>query len=159
MTEFDDVIRLLREHRPEATPLELDQIKQRARAKAARPSRRSQPMKSRLAILSMLVVGVLMSMTGVGFAITGLSSSTNDASVAEYSVPTPGGGVSPGQETHPGSNNNQPNGGVKPAQQVAAGATTNQLPFTGFAAIPVLIAGLGLLSVGLVMRRRARSDS
>ena len=51
MTEFDDVIRLLREHRPEATPLELDQIKQRIRRGAEPGSRRSQSMKSRLAIL------------------------------------------------------------------------------------------------------------
>jgi len=32
------------------------------------------------------------------------------------------------------------------------------LPFTGYAAIPVLLAGLGLLSNGVIMRRRTRSQ-
>src|SRR3954451_11485521 len=94
MTEFDDVIRLLREHRPEATPLELDQIKQRARARVARPSRRSHRMKSRLAILSMLVGGLLTSMTGASLAISGISSQTREATVAQY-----GGGVPPEEQT------------------------------------------------------------
>ena len=161
MTEFDDVIRLLRENRPEATPLELDRIKQRARARVARPSRRSQRMKSRLAILSMLVGGLLMSMTGASLAISGISSS-NDASVAQYGggvapeeqtpTPTPGGGVAPEEQ------NNTPNA-AQPARQVEAGQTTNQLPFTGFAAIPVLLAGVALLGGGLVIRRRTRSQS
>src|SRR4051812_22279607 len=149
MTEFDDVIRLLRENRPEATPLELDRIKQRARARVARPSRRSQRMKSRLAILSMLVGGLLMSMTGASLAISG-ASSHGDARVAQYGggvapqeqtpTPSPGGGVAPEEQ------NNTPNGGTKPAnaaqpaRQVEAGQSTNQLPFTGFAAIPVLLA-------------------
>ena len=59
MTEFDDVIRLLKDERPQATELELDEIKQRVRRRAADPSRRSQSMKSRLAILTMLVANLL----------------------------------------------------------------------------------------------------
>jgi hypothetical protein len=169
MTEFDDVIRLLRENRPEATPLELDRIKQRARARVARPSRRSQRMKSRLAILSMLVGALLMSMTGASLAISGISSHTRDATVAQYGggvapeeqtpTPSPGGGVAPEEQ------NNAPNGGTKPAEaaqpgrQVEAGQTTNQLPFTGFAAIPVLLAGVALLAGGLVVRRRTRAQN
>ena len=38
MTEFDDVIRLLRENRPEATELELDQIKQRGQEWTTEPT-------------------------------------------------------------------------------------------------------------------------
>jgi hypothetical protein len=170
MTEFDDVIRLLRENRPEATPLELDQVKQRARARVARPSRRSQRMKSRLAILSMLVGALLMSMTGASLAISGVSSHKHDASVAQYGggvapeeqtpTPSPGGGVAPEEQNH-----GSPSGGTKPAQaaqparQVEAGQTTNQLPFTGFAAIPVLLAGVALLAGGLVVRRRTRAQN
>jgi hypothetical protein len=165
MTEFDDVIRLLRENRPEATPLELDQVKQRARARVARPSRRSQRMKSRLAILSMLVGGLLMSMTGASLAISGISSS-NDATVAQYGggvapeeqtpTPSPGGGVAPEEQNHSPS---KPTQAAQPARQVEAGQTTNQLPFTGFAAIPVLLAGVALLGAGLVVRRRTRAQN
>lgn len=46
--------------------------------------------------------------------------------------------------------------GAQPAQQVAAstGDGQEQLPFTGFAAIPILLGGIALMGGGLVMRRR-----
>src|SRR5215212_5918455 len=141
MTEIDDVIRLLRENRPEATELELDEIKQRVRRRAARPSRRTQSMKSRLAILAILVPGMLMSTTGAGLAVQGLTS--DDASVAQYG---------PDQQQQPaaviGAENSpqQPSEAVQQTRQVEVGATGDQLPFTGFAAIPVLIGGVALLS-------------
>ena len=40
MTEFDDVISLLRENRPEASALELDQIKQRGHNLPVEPAAR-----------------------------------------------------------------------------------------------------------------------
>jgi hypothetical protein len=49
---------------------------------------------------------------------------------------------------------------VQPDRQVAAGfqaGDDSELPFTGFAAIPILLIGLALLSGGLVMRRSART--
>ena len=55
-----------------------------------------------------------------------------------------------------------PRTGRRPARQVdvrrarSAGA---ELPFTGFAAIPVLLLGLGLLSGGLVMRRSSATTT
>jgi hypothetical protein len=49
-------------------------------------------------------------------------------------------------------------GGVQPSRQVEAGANNNELPFTGFAAIPVLIGGIALLSAGLVLRRRTGDE-
>ena len=49
--------------------------------------------------------------------------------------------------------------GTQPARQVEAGAQgtggEEQLPFTGFAAIPILLGGVALLTTGLVLRRRA----
>jgi hypothetical protein len=150
MTEFDDVISLLRENRPEATELELDQIKQRVRQKAAQPARRKQDMKSRLAILLMLVAGMMFSATGAGLAVQGLTG--NDASVQQYGdEDQPPGGVL-GEEDESSDDVQQP-------RQVETGANTGELPFTGFLALPVLLGGVALLSAGLVLRRRTRSDS
>jgi hypothetical protein len=208
MTEFDDVIQLLKDERPQATELELDAIKQRVRRNAANPSRRSQSMKSRLAILGMLVAGMLFSTAGAGLAISGVTQSGDNAAVSQYATPTPTatpvctstpsptsnggtqnagngssptdscseGGVLPAEEenapsskpsgeTAPASENGGGGGGgvspaeeTQPARQQAAAAQTSQLPFTGFAAIPVLLGGLALLSGGLVLRRRTRSE-
>src|SRR3954470_11647492 len=104
MSQYDDlhqdlqpVIDQLRANRPEATALELDAVKQQVRARVAAPARRrtrsNQLMKSRLVILTMLVLGMLLSTTGVGLAVSGLSG--DNASIAEYSTqkPTGGGGV------------------------------------------------------------------
>jgi hypothetical protein len=162
MTEFDDVIRLLRENRPEATALELDQIKQRVRRRTAqRPSRRREAMKSRLAILSMLALGMVFSTTGAGLAVQGLTS--DDASVAQYGPEEeqPAGGVL-GEDVAGGGEADE--GGVageeavQPARQVAAESAGDTLPFTGFLAIPVLLGGVALLSTGLVLRHRTRRD-
>jgi hypothetical protein len=170
MTEFDDVIQLLQDGRPEATELELDQIKQRILRRAAQdPSRRNQSMKSRFAILAMLATGILFSTAGAGLAVSGIS--TNDASVAQYGTPTPtptptpSGTVTPTEEggVLPASAENAPAGGVSPAEETqptrqVEASTTSQLPFTGFAAIPVMLGGIALLSGGLLLRRRTRAE-
>jgi hypothetical protein len=148
MTEFDDVISLLRENRPEATELELDEIKQRVRRRAAQPARRKQDMKSRLAILLMLVAGMLFSATGAGLAVQGLTG--HDASVQQYDHKPPGDVL--GEE-------NQSSDDVQQPRQVETGGNSGELPFTGFLALPVLLGGVALLSTGLVLRRRTRDDS
>ena len=52
--------------------------------------------------------------------------------------------------------------GTQPARQVEAGAQgtggEEQLPFTGFAAIPILLGGVALLTSGLVLRKRAADE-
>lgn len=181
MTQFDDshaddlqpVIDMLRANRPEATALELDAVKQRVRARTAngRRARSANLMKSRLAILSMLVVGMLASTTGVGLAIDGLGG--RDASVAQYGDNDNGGpkGGVLGESRHhdkPANGTKNDNGGggspsggntLQPARQVETGATGGgQLPFTGYLAIPVLIGGVALLSAGLILRRRSARD-
>jgi uncharacterized membrane protein len=214
MTEHDDVIRLLEEGRPQATEIELDQIKQRVRHRVA-ASGRKQEMKSRVAILGMLVAGALFSTAGVGLAISGANASQTNASVYQYVTvtvtpacvpssdnsgsgspadscspgpctdttsgstspasgspaaecsPTPEGGVLPASATNtptPAATN-APSGGAAPAEATntqpvrqEAAAANSQLPFTGFAAIPVILGGLALLTGGLILRRRTRPE-
>jgi hypothetical protein len=192
MSNYDDlqpdlqpVIDQLRANRPEATALELDAIKQRVRARSSQPARRrttrrAQLMKSRLVILTMLVLGMLLSTAGAGLALSGLSGHSN-ASIAVYGAETPtppptgatspgGGGnvlgdqdsgtnVLPEDQTGGGTSPATKKAATQPARQVEAGANTGaQLPFTGFAAIPVLLGGIVLLSAGLVLRRRTGDD-
>jgi hypothetical protein len=192
MTEFDDVIRRLEDERPQATARELDEIKQRVRRRAAEPSRRSQSMKSRIAILGMLVTGMVLSTAGAGLAIQG--GATNNAAVSQYATPTPTptatpcpvetttatasqnatddecgeGGVLPAEAENAPAPASESRGGVlpeeetetttQPERQQAAAVETSELPFTGFAAIPVLLGGLALLTGGLILRRRTRSE-
>ena len=153
MTEFDDVIRLLRENRPEATELELDRIKQQVRRRATHPERR-QDMKSRLAILLMLVLGMMLSTTGAGLAVQDLTS--DDASVAQYG---PEGEEEEGQPPADVLGEEESGSDVQPSRQVESGTDGGELPFTGFLAIPVLVGGVALLSGGLVLRHRTRAPN
>jgi hypothetical protein len=172
--EFSTVVDQLRAHRPEATALELDAVKRRVRERVAtrpagRRARSASLMKSRLAILSMLVTGMLLSTAGAGLAIDGVSQH-NDAASTQYKTDTPKGNVlgeddsnSPGGVAGEDAGSG-PSGtageetGVQPTRQVEAGAGSGTLPFTGFLAIPVLLGGVALLSAGLVLRRRAADD-
>jgi hypothetical protein len=178
--DLKPVIDQLRANRPEATPLELDAVKQRVLRRAA-PSagwgaRSATFMKSRLAILGMLVAGMLLSTTGAGMAISGLAG--DDASVAQYGRGNDndnnrgndqggGGAVLPEQSESDGGgvagagDDDAGGGGLQPSRQVEAGADTggdDELPFTGLAAIPILLGGVALLSTGLILRRRTHGD-
>jgi hypothetical protein len=154
MDDFDDIVRLLREERPEASELELDRIKRRV---MSRTPRKGQPMRSRLAILAMLVVGMLMSGTGAGLAVQGFGNAGDDASQAQYppkdksdvlGEEDAGGNLPDNEEAV----ENAVQEDAQVAQQVQAG---DSLPFTGFVAIPVLVGGVALLAGGLVLRRRS----
>jgi hypothetical protein len=168
---------LLSVYRPEASPLELDAVKRRVLARAANGSPKTRSngfMRSRAAILTTLVLGFVLSSTGAGLAISGFSGN-EQASVAQYpDTPTvqPQGQPNVPEQTVqdepeqvlPGSEEAD----VAPAddevqvpRQVAAGVPAgegDQLPFTGFAAIPVLLIGLALLGGGAVMRRASQND-
>jgi hypothetical protein len=144
--ELAPVIARLEAERPTASDLELGLIKQRVRdrvAPSARRSRRTEIMRSRLAIIAMLVFGGLLS--------TGGGEDNGDQGVLG--------------EDESGGGPTENNGGSSPAQpnrQVEAGAQgtgAEQLPFTGFAAIPILLGGVALLASGLVLRRRTADDA
>jgi len=184
--ELQPVIDLLRANRPEATALELDATKQRVLARATNRSDKSRSsfMRSRAAILSTLVLGFLLSTAGAGLAVTGFAGN-DQASVAQYPEPvgemTPQvappaaevappadeGGVAgeentskPDQQVLP-ETDEEAAPDVQPDRQVVAGVQASdetQLPFTGFAAIPVLLIGLALLGGGVMMRRSAQTD-
>src|SRR4051794_4288354 len=165
--ELGPVISRLQSERPTASALELDLIKQRVRERVtrnARRSRRTEFMRSRLAILSMLVLGMVLSTGGAGLAVSGFASQKQNAAASQYGQP-PSGGTKPGNEVLGEEGSGGPtenNGGgptAQPERQVESGAQGNgQLPFTGFAAIPVLLGGVALLCTGLVLRRRTADD-
>ena len=161
-------------------------VRTRASHPARRRTRRAQLMKSRVVILTMLVFGMLLSTAGAGLAVTGLSGNPSASSAQYPGTPTPtpsttstpsGGGVLGEQDEGQGENaspqQNPAGGGTSPAEnaggangtqpsrQVEAGAGTSgsSLPFTGFAAIPILFGGLVLLGGGLVLRSRAGHQS
>jgi hypothetical protein len=155
MHEFDDIVRRLRDERPQLSALELDEIKQRARKRAQTP-RKGQSMRSRVAILAMLVLGFVFSTAGAGLAIQGFSDSGSASQVQYGPLGQDDEGDVEGETESGGPEvvGQDDNGDVQPARQVEVGAQS-QLPFTGFAAIPVLIGGVALLSGGLVLRRRS----
>jgi len=184
--ELGPVIARLQAERPTASDLELGLIRQRVQgrvAPSARRSRRTEFMRSRLAIIAMLVFGMVLSTGGGALAVSGFAANQDNAAVAQYEDDTGGNGVLGEGEKGSGGNggsgvlgeteSNGPAGGseaagspagtqegngVQPARQVEAGAQGtggDQLPFTGFAAIPILLGGVALLVSGLVLRRRA----
>ena len=126
-------------------------------------------MRSRLAIIAMLVFGGLLSTGGGALAVSGFASQQDNAAQSQY------GGVQ-GEEDkgdqgtlgEEDSGGGAPSGGsedngTQPARQVEAGAQgtgdEEQLPFTGFAAIPILLGGVALLTTGLVLRGRSGDDA
>src|SRR3954453_16446867 len=94
--ELGPVINRLQSERPTASALELDLIKQRVRervARNARRPRRNEFMRSPLATLRMLVLGMVLSTGGAGLAVSGFTSGNEVASVAQYGVAPPQGEV------------------------------------------------------------------
>jgi hypothetical protein len=169
--ELGPVIARLEAEKPMASELELGLIRQRVRdrvAPSARRSRRTEFMRSRLAIIAMLVFGGLLSTSGGALAVSGFTSQQGNAAQGQY-----GGvqgeeddqGVLGEEESGGGSAPTENSGGggpTQPTRQVEAGAQSSggdELPFTGFAAIPILLGGVGLLTAGLVLRRRTGDDA
>ena len=113
-------------------------------------------MKSRFVITTMLVLGVLMSGAGAGLAVSGVSGDGSSGE-AQYTTDT-----TDTQTVLPTTESNPPSPTItdNPTQETRqVESSDNELPFTGYAAIPVLLAGIALLSVGVVMRRRTRSQN
>jgi hypothetical protein len=170
----------LRAERPVLAPIALDAVHQRVARSAARRRRSRRPS---LAVALCLCFGIVLSSTGTGMAISGLSSDSETAVQAQYpkdttvaaqgeaaSTPTPATPTTAAAsaaptlaptdaDLAPEAAVNASAGGTDAAQstqQLAAAAGDATLPFTGFAAIPVVGLGIVLLAGGLVLRRRQR---
>ena len=161
-SELQPIADRLRAERPTLSAMELDGVKQRARAASTRPTTTKRGfMRSRLAILLMLVLGLTFSTTGAGLAISGFADGGGQAATTQYDDSDDGGGVLPDSDegdNNGGGGGNSPEANVQPARQFESAGTGGSLPFTGFAAIPVLLLGLALLTGGMVLRRSSRSD-
>jgi hypothetical protein len=165
---MDAIEARLRRERATASTLELDELKLRAMRQAAqRQGIRGNFMKSRLALLLMIVAGLMLSTTGATLAVSGSSGSGSAASHEYYHVDddrgVSGGETLAGQEQGaPGEAPGDRGGGEQPAAaqeaaQAEAAAGDETLPFTGFLAIPLLIGGVALMGTGAVLRWKARS--
>ena len=114
--------------------------------------------------MACLSVGLLFTTAGSGLALSGYAT-PGPAVQAQYpdntsghaSTPAAGGGHS---RTHAHANGAPSLGQIKsagPSTQYVSlvhAETGNELPFTGFGAIPVLIAGIALIAAGAVIHRR-----
>lgn len=115
-------------------------------------------MKSRIVLVSALVVGIMLTGTGATLAISGLSSS-DSAGTAQYQAPGGGGGGGGAGGAGAGRGLGDPGAGAgdpdgRGADQIAAQADDG-LPFTGFAAIPLVVGGVVMLVSGVALHRRA----
>jgi hypothetical protein len=153
----------LRDQVPQATPLELDRIKLRVKDQSSPggSTRRGGFMRSRIAVTMTLVLGLLLSGTGAGLAVSGISGS-GSASKAEYPVQgilgeQAGGGQGQANQGTQGTQAVQgaqaARGAAQAARQVEVTGGGDELAFTGFVAIPLLLAGVGLIGAGFVLRR------
>jgi len=167
-----EVARALETHVPRLTDPELARVRGTVLRRATGPRRRGGHLtRSRLAITSMLAIGALMSTGGAALGVSALSTDLS-ARAAQYGTPaaqqpTPP-TLSPSTAGTGGSGDVVDDGaGGAPEQSAQAQQTAqaprqleasseSELPFTGYLAIPLLLAGLALLAVGCVLRRGAR---
>ena len=103
-------------------------------------------MKPRIAVAFILALGLLTSGTGATLAVI---SESGSAAALQYPD------LKPKETIDPGVLGSDPGGGgsaVQEEEQVATGGS--ELPFTGFLAIPLLVAGVGFLVAGGFLRSR-----
>jgi len=161
--ELRELARRLDDERPELAQMRLDELKLNILRRAGRrssPYPRGSFMKSRLAVTLTLVFGLMFTGAGGTVAVTGLAGA-GDSGTAQYGEVE--GGAEKGGGNDDGavlgdvqSGDDADDAAVSGAQQVAQ-TGEDSLPFTGFVAIPMLVAGVGLLGAGAALRRSQRS--
>ena len=166
---LDEVGEGLRAARPTLTPLELDAVQRRVLGTAVRTTNEgTRTVKTRIAIIATLMFGMLFSTAGAGLAVGGFADD-DQASVAQYGD-NDDQGEDEGGVLGGGGDQGEDEGAVlgesvDSATDVSAAEQTEftsqgedtggELPFTGFAAIPVLLIGLALLGGGTLLLRRS----
>lgn len=160
------VVELLRRERPVLTHDEFERVERRLSAsKAPRPARRRG---SRVAVMISLALGLLFMTAGTGLAISGLAT-PGAADNAQYPDQTTG--TAPAS-TPARTNSRRIERRTLGASNLgdsspAAGTTTvyvrlrqaeahSDLPFTGFGAIPILVAGIVFIGSGAALNRGTR---
>jgi len=122
-------------------------------------------MRLRLPLLLALVSLLALAATPAG-AVSG-NAVSGSAGAAQYPQSSPGqggvlgevqtgGGVQPDRQREAGGDE----GAVRVADEVVGASDGGAgLPFTGFVLMALLITGMGLLSAGFLLRRRASSPA
>lgn len=139
----------------------------RRRSLGSAPSKR-RLMPARLAMFSLLVCAFFVAGTGPALAVSGASGS-GSAGKAQYPPPKPSCSTGDDDGVIVKDGDRGDTAGVTlersddgPCNRVAArqieSAGDAKLPFTGLAAIPLLLIGCGLLVAGVATRRRSASD-
>ena len=104
-------------------------------------------MKPRIAVALVLAMGLLTSGTGATLAVI-----SESGSAAQVQYPD----LKPKESVKPGVLGSEPGDGAKVQEEAqVANSGGGELPFTGFLAIPLLVAGVGFLVTGGVLRSRA----
>jgi hypothetical protein len=156
---MDAIEARLRRERPAASRVELDELKLRAMRQAAKPRGiRGNLMRSRFALVAMIVAGFMLSTTGATLAVTG-SSGDGSAGSAQYlqdEEGVSGGDRLAGQPEAPAAQPGEAPVAAQEAAQAEAAEGDDGLPFTGFLAIPLLIGGVALMGTGAVLRWKAK---
>jgi hypothetical protein len=142
-------------------------VKSLAQRVATEGSVRRRTAWSRLAFAgaaSTMIVGMFASFGGLGYAASGATSTytavKNVVIDQKLNVDVRESSASAQYDTEPAP---PPEQNVAPAQetQVAAAAIgeADTLPFTGISLLATVLIGCMLLALGLILRRRERSDS
>src|SRR3954447_5043519 len=142
--DLRDTERALRRARPE---LPQDRMASLAGSAMGGGPATSQPAsgRTRFGVVALLVCGLLFSGGAGALAVSGIGGEGATAALRVY-APNHGHG-------HLGHHGGDGSGAAKPFEQQEAGSNGSQLPFTGWAALPLLGLGLVLLGGGVVLRR------
>lgn len=147
-----DVCELLRRERPALTSDELERVDRRLNT--SRAPRRAPRRGSRLVVVICLALGLPFMTAGTGLAVSGFAT-PGAADHAQY----------PDRTADPAGRHSSPSslGEIRPAGRTSTAVvplrqaeTRNDLPFTGFAAIPILVIGIALIVTGAAVNRSTR---